>query len=116
MSIEDAFAAAMDELYDRCGVDVVLPFAPDRTGPVTVRGIHEEFDPTRVPLGTEVSEWTVGESRAVYSFRRADVPELTRDLLLEAPETDGGPTITWKVESVTSKTAREVKVLCRVVR
>lgn len=112
----DLFQGALDTIYAHSGVSVTLPFAPGSNNPLVVRALHEDFDPANPPLGTEVSEVRVGEERAIYSFRRGDVPDLLRGTILEAPETADGPVLTWKVESLLRKTAMEIKVLVRVQR
>ena len=111
--MSDPFAAALDTIYAHSGVDAKILGG---TGPLTVRGLRQDFDPASVPFGTEISELRAGEDRAVYCFRRSSVAELPKGTVLEAPETPGGAILTWKVESLMRKTPLEITVLVRVVR
>jgi len=112
----DPFAGALDTIYAHSGVDVIIPNAPGAGVTITVRALHQDFDPANPPLGTEITELRTGEERAIYCVRRSSVTDLPRGTILEAPEYPGGPVLTWKVESLLRKTPLELTVLVRVVR
>lgn len=84
------------EFFDVFGVEATVT-APDAERPIETTAFW--LPPTSVerPIGSEL---TALEPRYVMALKRAEVDEIPRGTLIDAPDVEGGDVKRWVVEEV----------------